>query len=289
MGQTKKIKTDKSVHRPVFLKEVIENLKIEKGEKYIDATLGEGGYATEILKRGGKLLGIEWDEKVFLRTKKKLRKISKDAIIVNENFANLERVAKERGFNDVKGIVFDLGLSYRQLKESKRGLSFNEDNEVLDMRLNKELPLKAVDILNKFSKEELKKIFFSFGEELEGEKIATEIIKERKRKKILYVKDLKRCIDKAKRTQKKDKYAQTFQALRIYINHELDNLKDGLKGGVEVLKTKGRIIVVTFHSIEDRAVKNFFKGKKFKKIEVKIKKRRRFERSANLRVYQKLS
>lgn len=274
------------MHTPVLLKPVLENLSIKKNGLYIDATAGEGGYIKEIIKKGGKVLAIDWDKNQI----EKLKNNFSDKVIFHlGNFADIEEIAKKNNFYPVDGIVFDLGLSMRQLEESKKGFSYKNLDENLDMRLSDDLKVKASGLLNNLSLEELYKVFAKNSEEINSKKIAQAIISNRKFKKILIVKDLLVIIDKALKNEKKDKekvYRRVFQALRIEVNNEFENLKNGLAGGLKILKKDGRILVISFHSLEDRIVKKFIKENHLKEFyKSPILGNEKFERSAKLRIF----
>lgn len=266
------------MHHPVLLKKVIEGLRVKKGGFYVDATFGEGGYTKEILKKGGLVLAIDLDKEQILNFKNKDLRLK----CVYGNFADIEMIAKKNNFYPVDGVVFDLGLSMRQLNESKRGFSYKKDEEVLDMRIDLSQKIRAIDLIKKSTKEELTEIFSKYSEEINSKKIAEEI---KKSKKVETVFDLKKIIDKALGFKSEKTYARIFQALRIAVNNELENLKKGLEGALKIVKKEGRIIVVSFHSLEDRIVKKFVKEKKLKFANKKpIFGDFSYERSAKLRI-----
>jgi len=277
-------------HQPVLLKEVIYYLEIKKEGFYVDATFGLGGHSEAILKLGGRVLGIEWDEQQYQKSKIKYQKEinKKRLIIVNDNFSNIELIAKQNNFHPVDGILFDLGVSMDQISKSDRGFSFKKLNEPLDLRISEKIKMKAADYLNQLSKEELYEIFAKNAELVNFKPIVDEIVARRKFKPIETVGDLVSIVDD-KITQEKEKiYHQVWQALRILVNDELENLKKGLKGGKNILKKDGRIAVITFHSLEDRLVKNFVIKNHLsfltKKPIISFSKKL-FERSAKLRVF----
>jgi len=267
-------------HTPVLLQQAIENLNIKKGGLYIDATFGEGGYSQEIIKRGGKVLAIEIDEDQIFNFQFSIFNLR----IVQGNFAEIEKIAKENNFFPVDGVVFDLGLSMRQIEESGRGFSYKCFAEPLDMRIDTNLTVKASDLINSLTENQLYEIFAKNSEELNSRAVAKNIVYARHLKPIKTVADLIFSIDKA--IDKKDKrvYQRIFQALRIEVNQELDNLKRGLAGSLKILKKGGRLVVISFHSLEDRIVKNFVREKKLNFFQKKlIRGERSFERSAKLR------
>lgn len=272
------------MHIPVLQKEVLEYLNPKPNENFIDCTIDEGGHAFALLEKilpNGKLLGIDWDEEIIRRLKVKTTyppttlpsegraprqksKVKNNLILVCDNFANLKEIVEREKFKDVSGILFDLGLSSWHLKESGRGFSFLR-NEPLDMRYNPQNPLTAEKILNYWSIFEIEKILKEFGEERFAKEIAKKIVTERKIKPIKTTFQLVEIIKKAipkKFLSKRIHFAtKTFQAIRIAVNNELTNLEKVLPQALEVLKTEGRLVIISFHSLEDRIVKNFFKEK----------------------------
>ncbi len=274
-------------HLPVLLPEVLNGLSVQKGAKYIDATLGGGGYAFEIVKLGGVVLGIDQDQEAIDYVREKLEDRSwrleaeKNLFLDQGNFANLKKIAKKQGFTRVSGIIFDLGMSTYQLKHSNRGFSFSRD-EPLDMRMDKKETVRAADIINNYSKERLYEIFTKFAEELHSGAIISAILRARSLKRILTTKELATIVVNALREDiglkefekyKNSTLARIFQALRIVVNNEIENLRKGLEQAEELLLPKGRLIVLSYHSLEDRLVKSFFKSLKRKgKLEILTKK-----------------
>ena len=266
-----------NIHVSVLTNEVINYLNPKPNENFIDGTFDGGGH-TEVLfqKNGpnGKILGIDADKEILnIATSKFQKEIQeKRLILVNDNFKNLKGIIENNcpGWKEkVSGIIFDLGISLWHLEESGRGFSFKK-NENLDMRydISKEQrgegkELTAKEIVNTWSEEEIEKILREYGEERYSRKIAGEIIGERKKKAILTTFDLINIVRKAVPRYYKKGYihpaTRTFQALRIAVNRELENLKEVLPQSIEILKPKGKLIVVSFHSLEDRIVKFFFK------------------------------
>lgn len=255
------------IHFPVLQKEVIQYLNPKPNENFIDCTIGEGGHALAILEKNdprGKILGIEWDLELFNQLKKKFSKFlhNRRIILVNDCYINLKEIVKKEKFNSVSGVLFDLGMSSWHLEKSGRGFSFLK-NEPLDMRYSLKNPLTAEKILNYWSYQEIEKILREFGEEKFSEKISKEIIETRKIKPIKSTFQLVEIITEAipqKFWPKKIHPAtKTFQALRIAVNNELINLEKTLPQALEILKSDGKLMVISFHSLEDRIVKNFFK------------------------------
>ncbi len=295
------------MHIPVLQKEVLQHLDPKPNENFIDCTINGGGHALAILERTepeGKLLGIEWDEEIIRQFKLKVQssKFKNRLILVNNNFTNLVEITKSQKFRAVKGILFDLGMSSWHLEESGRGFSFLK-KEPLDMRYNPQNPLTAEKIINYWSASEIEKILRDYGEEPFARPIAKNIIEFRKIKPIINTAQLVEIIKKSlpQRFQQRKIHpaTKTFQALRIAVNDELNNLEKVLPQTLEVLKPGGRIAIISFHSLEDRIVKNFFKDKAKENLikqitkkpitpfrkEIKINPR---SRSAKLRVGQKL-
>lgn len=277
------------MHNPVFLKESIDGLNIKKDGLYIDATLGEGGHSFEIVKRGGKVLAIDWDDKQISNSKYQIAKSgsSKKIKLVIGNFANIEKIAKENNFFPVDGVLFDLGLSMNQIKKSGRGFSYKKLDEPLDMRINKNLKISAADLVNSLNQNQLYEILARYGEEINSLAIVRTLVRARSLREIKTVGDLIRIIEKA--TGKKNRliFARVFQALRIAVNDELENLKKGLAGALRVSKKRGRLVVISFHSLEDRIVKQFVKMNNLKQVNKKVitsKRLSEFERSAKMRI-----
>jgi 16S rRNA (cytosine1402-N4)-methyltransferase len=250
------------MHKPVLLQEVIKYLDPKPNENFIDATFGLGGHSLEILKHikpNGKILALEWDPYLVEINKKRFMK-NKNIILKNENFKNIKKVVKEENFTQIKGVVFDLGISNWHYRESQRGFSFQKD-EFLDMRINPfEIKITAFEIVNYFSKEKIVEILKKYGEERYANKIANEIIRQRRIKKIETTKELAELILRVVSRRKKIHPAtKTFMALRTYINNELENLEIGLKEAYDVLDKGGRIVIITFQGLEDKVVKKVFK------------------------------
>ncbi len=283
------------MHRPVLLQQAVANLKIKPGGLYIDATIGEGGHSREIIKLGGKVLGIDLDKDQIAKIKdQKLENL----ILVDGNFKDIEEIAKKNNFYPVDGVLFDLGLSMDQIEKSGRGFSFKNLKEDLDMRINTSLILSASDLLNRLSEDEIYEIFAKYSEDLNSRAIAQEVVFRRRRQKIKKVADLIKIIDRVLKTKDERTYRRIFQALRIAVNDEKENLKTGLANSLKVLKENGRLVVITFQSLEDRLVKNFIRENNLKQLNKKIIKSDsgwRFERSAKMRVivnekkYEKIS
>ncbi len=245
-----------STHIPVLLEEVIEALAVQPGGRYIDCTLGGGSHAAAILAKsspGGQLLGIDADPDNIKIAREKLSVYGGAAVIVNDNFANLENIAEQFNFRPVHGILFDLGLSSMQLTEGGRGFSFQQDKP-LDMRFSPAQKTTAADLVNTLSENELNRILREYGEETNSRKIAAAIIKNRPLRTTLQLADV---VSEAVggRHGKIHPATQTFQALRIAVNNELENLKSALRQAIALLGHEGRLVVISYHSLEDRIVK----------------------------------
>lgn len=243
-------------HVPVLLKESIEGLAIKPDEDYLDLTFGGGGHSREILKhlKKGRLMGFDQDEDALMNVPGDDR-----FIFVNHNFRYLRNFMRYYGWDRIDGILADLGVSSHEFDEMDRGFSFRFDAE-LDMRMNRRGRLKASDILNGYSEEILVDLFRNYGEVENAVRLAGLILKARQTKEIVSSDDLYRAILPCVPKMKEKKYlAKVYQALRIEVNGELDALKEMLEQTVQVLKPGGRLVVITYHSLEDRIVKNFFK------------------------------
>lgn len=251
-------------HVPVLLKETIEGLDIKKNGIYVDCTLGGGGHSIEILKRlgtDGKLIAIDQDEDALKEAQKNLEAYKDQVYFVKSNYAYLESILDSLGIEKVDGVLMDIGVSSYQLDEKERGFSYHQD-ATLDMRMDKSQELTAKYVVNNYSKEELENIFWNYGEEKWGKRIAEFIIEERSQKEIETTLELvdiiKKAIPKKIRMEGKHPAKRVFQALRIEVNKELDVLESTLGLAVERLKEDGRLAIITFHSIEDRIVKTRF-------------------------------
>ena len=251
------------MHVSVLLKESIDSLSIREDGIYVDATLGYAGHSSEILKRikTGYLFAFDQDQEAISHSEKKLSTISNRYEIIKSNFCMMKEKLKERNIDQVNGILFDLGVSSPQLDEATRGFSYHQDAP-LDMRMDQEKEFSAYDVVNQYTLEKLTDIFFRYGEEKYARSIAKNIVLARGEKPIKttleLVEIIKRSIpEKAKRD--KHPARKVFQAIRIEVNHELDILEQSILDATSLLKVGGRLSVITFHSLEDRIVKNTFK------------------------------
>ena len=248
-------------HIPVLLEEVLHNLVNVEDGLFVDATLGGGGHTSRILERYEhlRIIGIDADEVALTIAKEALRGFKDRVTLVRGNFKTLKEILLGMGVSSIDGILFDLGTSTYQIM-GKRGFSFN-DEEALDMRMDMRETLSAHDVVNRYRQDELARILFEFGEEEKSRKIARAIVEARKKKHIDTAKELGDLVARVKwRRGRIHPATKTFQAIRIETNHELDNLKTGLGSAIEMLNPKGRIGVITFHSLEDRIVKETFKN-----------------------------
>jgi len=276
------------MHTPVLLQSAIEALAIKANGIYVDATLGEGGHTKELVSLGAKILAIDRDEKQVARLRLEYRN-NAGVTIVSSNFSHIEEIAKKEGVVPVNGVLFDLGLSMIQLKEGGVGLSYKNDSEPLDMRLDETTTTTAAELLNTTIKDDLYHFIAKNSEEIHSGQIVNAIIEARSKKKIYTVGDLKSVINRAIGRSDESIYRRIFQALRIEVNNEFENLVAGLNGALNITKKGGRIVVITFHSTEDRIVKQFIADKKLKSVYKKIitgDKSKKFEKSAKLRAIE---
>ena len=253
-------------HTSILLDEVIEGLAIKENGIYVDGTLGGAGHSSEIVKRlkGGKLVGIDQDEDAIEASSERLKDyMEKDlAVIVRDNYRNMKAVLQSLGIERVDGILLDLGVSSYQFDEAERGFSYRFDAP-LDMRMDRRSEKSAAEIVNGYSEAELYRILREYGEEKFAKNIAGNIVKARTEKPIETTFELneiiKNSIPAKFRAGKGHPSKQTFQAIRIECNDELNVLKDTLDDMISLLNPDGRLAIITFHSLEDRIVKNKFK------------------------------
>jgi len=249
-----------SSHTPVMLNETIKSLAVQQGGRYIDCTIGGGGHAAAIMQHsqpGGQLLGIDADPESLKIACMRLKAYGNSVLLVNDNFVNLETICIKNDFKPVHGILFDLGLSSMQLDTASRGFSFRH-KAPLDMRFNPDQEVNAADIVNTSTEAELSQLIREFGEEGHSHRIARYIVEQRPLKNTF---ELARIVERAVGggRGKIHPATKTFQALRIAVNNELENLKMALKQAVNLLGFEGRLVVISYHSLEDRIVKQFFK------------------------------
>ncbi len=298
-------------HKPVFLKEVIEFLRIEKGKNYIDATIGGGGHTSEILRLEGKVLGIDQDQEAieYLERNFQFPISNFQLTLAQGNFRNIDQIARleakqahSQGFDKVSGIIFDLGVSSHQLDSGTRGFSFTKDAP-LDMRMDrsgKSGEVTAADLINGLNKGEIYELFSQMGEERRAGAIVSAVLRARNIKKIETTKELADLVARVYGGgyRKVHPATKVFQALRIAVNGELESLRMALPKAIALLEEKGRLAVISFHSLEDRIVKESFKKfeeenlgkiltiKPMEPREEEIEENRR-SRSAKLRVFEK--
>jgi 16S rRNA (cytosine1402-N4)-methyltransferase len=247
-------------HEPVMVKEVVDALLVNRKGIYVDGTLGGAGHAYQILKDTDSfLVGIDCDDEALLFAEKRLAQFGKRKVLVKANFADLAEVLSRLNIKKVDGVLLDLGVSSRQLDKPGRGFSFNFEAP-LDMRMDQSLKLNAYDIINSFTQSELEKIIRFYGEEKMAARIAKTISYKRQLSPIKTTVELAAIVAGAmpakSKWQKIHPATKTFQAIRIAVNHELDNIQPAIDNSAEVLKTGGRLCVISFHSLEDRIVKN---------------------------------
>jgi 16S rRNA (cytosine1402-N4)-methyltransferase len=290
----------------VLLGEIIEHLDLKAGDVVLDATLGGGGHAESILDKilpGGKLIGLDRDPEALERVQNELRDHKNTITYINEDFRNTGEIFRSLGIKSIDGAIFDLGMSSFQVDDEKRGFSFLKDGP-LDMRFDRRKGLSAASVVNKFGREELAEIIKEYGEERHARLVAGAICSARKEKGIQTTGELRDIIagviGRKYARQRLHPAARTFQAIRIYVNDELGALKEAISATVPYLGPKARICIISFHSLEDRIVKNAFRDmKKAGVLNILTKKPIRPEegevrdnprsRSAKLRVAEKAS
>jgi 16S rRNA (cytosine1402-N4)-methyltransferase len=286
-------------HIPVLLKEVVEMLNIKNSGVYLDGTVGLGGHAEDILRKGEKstLIGIDRDEESLNKARERLKGFN--AHLEQDTFSHMETVVRRLGYSEIDGILLDLGVSSFQLKSDGRGFSFSKD-EPLDMRMDKKQELSAYNIVNEYPEENLANILWKYGEERFSRKIARAVVRARSKKTITTCTELSRVVEKAVgRHGRIHPATKTFQALRIEVNRELNELSSALTAGVTILKRGGRFCVISYHSLEDRIVKHSFREYAQEKVISLITKkpltpskeeqqRNPSSRSAKMRVAEKL-
>lgn len=245
-------------HKSVLLKEAVDFLNVTPGGIFADATLGGGGHTKEILRRGGRVIGIDRDPQALEMARKEIGD-NKNFRGTLGNFNQIDRVAKEYNGTEFNGVIFDLGLSSFQLLTEARGFSFKKD-ERLDMRASPTISHTARDVINNFTRAEIYEIFTKFGEERLSSRLADLIKARRSVRPIDTTGDLYEIIRSAAGSEiNAQKVAQrVFQALRIFVNDEVGNLKEALPAALKVMRVKGRLVVISYHSLEDRLVKGFF-------------------------------
>ena len=250
-------------HVSVLLKETVDGLNIKPDGIYVDGTMGGGGHSREILKSltGGKLIGFDRDRTAISVCRERLSEFGERVEFVNRNFFEIKDVLKELGIESIDGAVLDLGVSSYQLDNAERGFSYQHDAP-LDMRMNRQDTFSAKDVVNTYSQEQLADIIFKYGEDRWAKRIAEFIVAEREKEEILttgrLVEAIKKAVPKGARQDGPHPAKRTFQAIRIEVNGELAGLEQAVRDFVDVLSPGGRLSIITFHSLEDRIVKNVF-------------------------------
>ncbi|MDO8452679.1 MAG: 16S rRNA (cytosine(1402)-N(4))-methyltransferase RsmH [bacterium] len=249
-------------HIPVMLTEVLEYLNVQKDKWYVDCNLGGGGHTGAILEKGGKVLGIDMDKDAITEAEESQdsRLKTEDLILVQSNFVKVKEICEEKKIIP-SGILFDLGMSTHQLEAAGRGFSFNA-SAPLDMRMDQTFGATAKDLVNGLHQGELEELFIKYGEEFQAKRIAMRIVDERRAKPIETTDELARIVTSVYKRNKGNRLhpaTRIFQALRIAVNDELNSLKEALPASFDVLEKGGRLVVISFHSLEDRIVKNYFK------------------------------
>lgn len=252
-----------SYHTPVLLEETIRQLQPRAGGLYVDATVGGGGHTEAILRASGpdgRVIGLDWDEEAIAASRARLCEWGDRVQWVQASFGELRDVLARLRVTGVDGVLFDLGVSSRQFDEPSRGFSFQQEGP-LDMRMSRQTSLTAREVLATADEVELARIFFEYGEERRSRAIARRIVQERSRAPLETTSQLVRVVERVLGPKRGWVHPATrvFQALRIHVNRELDNLRDGLAAAVDALNPGGRVAVISFHSLEDRIVKWFFR------------------------------
>lgn len=244
------------IHKSVLLQEAVSYLNVKPGELYIDGTYGGGGHSREILKRGGRVLALDVSPQAVAAADQ-----DPNLKVLQGNFSKLAEITDCVGVKKVTGVLFDLGISSDEL-EAVPGLSFQRPADLLDMRFDPSLGVTAADLLNALPEKKLEELFTTYGEDRFSWEIAKGVVRGREKKPFSLVSDLLEVIERVKgrKTQGIHPATQVWQALRIAVNGELESLKESLPQAQEILKPGGRIVVISFHSGEDRIVKNFFKS-----------------------------
>jgi len=261
---------EEKLHVPVMLQEVLDYLKLAPGQTIVDATLGTGGHSLEILKRitpGGRLVGIDRDENSLEICRQRLAQFKDNLSLVHANFSDLDQVLMNLNIEKIDGIVFDLGISSYQLQDPQRGFSFQEEGP-LDMRLDKSSYISAYDLVNNLNENEISQMLWNFGQERWHNRIAHLLVQERRNEPIATTKQLANLVIRAIPHRYRRSFyrihpaTRTFQAVRIAVNRELEILESAVKKAVDILRKQARICVISFHSLEDRAIKHTFRALK---------------------------
>jgi 16S rRNA (cytosine1402-N4)-methyltransferase len=253
------------VHQPVMLQEAISSLNLKPGLKVLDATIGGGGHSIPILERiqpGGLLIGLDADASAVTIAQDALKNFGASCILAHSNFRDLDKVLSQNNIGKLDAALFDIGVSSFQLDDASRGFSLQQEGS-LDMRMDRDIATTAADIVNRLKEQELSEIIQKFGEERFSRRIAHSIVQARSEKPIETTAELKeiihRSVGRFYRKQRIDAATRTFQAIRIVVNDELGALEEGVTKAIASLNPGGRICVISFHSLEDRIVKNIFR------------------------------
>lgn len=266
------------MHIPVLVEEVIKGLNLKAGDTFLDGTLGSAGHSSEVARLFGDsvaIIGLDRDAGAIRRSEERLRTLTTKAHLFVESFRDMDKVLSELGIHEVSGILLDLGISSDQLENSGRGFTFQKD-EPLQMTMSEGGILTAEGILNTWEEETLELIIRGFGEERYSRRIAHEIVMRREELPFKTTKDLLDAVEAAvpkSGYQKINPATKTFQALRIAVNEELSALEEGLAKGFAALAPKGRLAVISFHSLEDRIVKNFFRDRAKEDVAILVTKK----------------
>lgn len=253
------------MHQPVMVQEVLEGLQLSQGDTIVDATVGAGGHSREIARRivpGGKLIGIDCDDETLEIARRNLAEFHDSLVLIRENFRQIDTILAMNNIQEIDGALFDLGISSYQLESATRGFGFKTDSH-LDMRMDRRNPLTAFRLVNRLPERELADVLFAFGEEHASRRIARAIVIERSKKEIRTTGELAGIVERAL-GKKRFRFTihpatRTFQALRIAVNDELKSDASGIEKAVDHITSGGRICVISFHSLEDRIVKNIFR------------------------------
>jgi 16S rRNA (cytosine1402-N4)-methyltransferase len=283
-------------HLPVMVAECLTGLELAQGQWFIDGTFGAGGHTQAMLAQGANVLGIDQDNHVAESARELTNTYPKNFKFVQDNFRHLDNHARSVGLEQVSGVLLDLGVSSMQIDNAERGFAFRQDGP-LDMRMGTDGE-SASDVVNETEQEELAAIIYKYGEERYSRRIARVIVEERKKQKITTTTQLVNLIQRAYPNKHRHDHParRTFQALRIYVNDELGALEDGLRAAHNILTDQGRLVVLSYHSLEDRIVKQTMKGPSFTMMykrpltateqEIELNPR---ARSAKLRIAKKVS
>lgn len=273
------------MHTPVLLEEMMQGLDVHSGGKYIDATFGEGGHTRALLEKGALVLAIDRD---IVQIQAQNSNTNKNLTLKQGNFSDIVEIAKSAEFSPVDGIIFDLGLSNEQLRSGGKGLSYKNFDETLDMRLDENCEMDAETILRQYTEKEMINMFMHNAEETLAIELSKRIAMQRVGVRPLTVGWLVEVVNSVAKNNPRPTMTRVFQALRVEVNNEFNNLEKALVGAVSLLAPQGKIAVISFHSLEDRIVKRFIRSHGYVQLGKKPifgDKELRFERSAVLRIF----